>query len=64
MITLAFAQMFFFLFVSLKTYGGEDGIMVRRSNESVWAEHAGQVPRLYWVVLTLPPAILCFCGGW
>ncbi len=32
MITLAFAQMFFFLFVSLKTYGGEDGIMVRRTN--------------------------------
>jgi len=33
MITLAFAQMIFFLFVSLKTYGGEDGIIVRRTNE-------------------------------
>jgi branched-chain amino acid transport system permease protein len=30
MITLAFAQMVFFLFVSLKTYGGDDGLMMRR----------------------------------
>lgn len=30
MITLAFAQMLFFLFVSLKTYGGDDGLMMRR----------------------------------
>jgi branched-chain amino acid transport system permease protein len=29
MITLAFAQMLFFLFVSLKTYGGDDGLMMR-----------------------------------
>jgi len=33
MITLAFAQMLFFLFVSLKTYGGDDGLIIRRSNE-------------------------------
>lgn len=32
MITLAFAQMLFFLFVSLKTYGGEDGIIIRKAN--------------------------------
>ena len=30
MITLAFAQMFFFLFVALKTYGGDDGLTLRR----------------------------------
>ena len=30
MITLAFAQMLFYLFVSLKTYGGDDGLMMRR----------------------------------
>jgi branched-chain amino acid transport system permease protein len=29
MITLAFAQMVFFLFVSLKYYGGDDGLIVR-----------------------------------
>jgi len=32
MITLAFAQMVFFLFVSLKVYGGDDGLMIRRTN--------------------------------
>ena len=32
MITLAFAQMLFFLFVSLKYYGGDDGLIVRRRN--------------------------------
>ena len=32
MITLAFAQMLFFLFVSLKFYGGDDGLIVRRRN--------------------------------
>ena len=32
MITLAFAQMLFFLFVALKAYGGDDGVIVRRRN--------------------------------
>ena len=32
MITLAFAQMLYFLFVSLKAYGGDDGLIVRRRN--------------------------------
>jgi branched-chain amino acid transport system permease protein len=32
MITLAFAQMLFFLFVSLKAYGGDDGLIMRRRN--------------------------------
>jgi branched-chain amino acid transport system permease protein len=32
MITLAFAQMVFFLFVSLAVYGGDDGLSVRRPN--------------------------------
>lgn len=33
MITLAFAQMIFFFFISLQAYGGEDGIIIRRPNE-------------------------------
>lgn len=33
MITLAFAQMLYFLFVSLTTYGGEDGLIIRRPND-------------------------------
>jgi branched-chain amino acid transport system permease protein len=32
MITLAFAQMLYFLFVSLKTYGGDDGLVIRQAN--------------------------------
>jgi branched-chain amino acid transport system permease protein len=32
MITLAFAQMMFFFFVSLKVYGGDDGLSMRRRN--------------------------------
>jgi branched-chain amino acid transport system permease protein len=32
MITLAFAQMLYFLFVSLKAYGGDDGLLMRRAN--------------------------------
>ncbi|MCX7325170.1 MAG: branched-chain amino acid ABC transporter permease [Hyphomicrobiales bacterium] len=32
MITLAFAQMLFFLFVALKRYGGDDGLIIRRRN--------------------------------
>ncbi len=32
MITLAFAQMLFFLFVSVKFYGGDDGLAMRRRN--------------------------------
>jgi branched-chain amino acid transport system permease protein len=32
MITLAFAQMLFFLFVSLKMYGGDDGLMIRHGD--------------------------------
>lgn len=33
MITLAFAQMIFYLFASLTAYGAEDGLIVRRRNE-------------------------------
>lgn len=32
MITLSFAQMFFFLFIALKAYGGDDGLAMRRRN--------------------------------
>ena len=32
MITLAFAQMLFFLFVSLETYGGDDGMSIDRAD--------------------------------
>ncbi len=57
MITLAFAQMLFFFFVSLETYGGDDGL-------SLWdrAEIAGQPAggdlTFYYIVLALLVAVL------
>lgn len=33
MITLAFAQMIFFLFVSMETYGGDDGLLIYNRSE-------------------------------
>ncbi|MDT8857939.1 branched-chain amino acid ABC transporter permease [Paracoccaceae bacterium Fryx2] len=52
MITLAFAQMLFFLFVSLKTYGGEDGIIIRRTNELPFLNMRDKAT-FYWVVLAI-----------
>ncbi|HEX9857312.1 MAG TPA: branched-chain amino acid ABC transporter permease [Paracoccaceae bacterium] len=59
MITLAFAQMLFFLFVSLKTYGGEDGIIVRRTNELPFLNMRDKAT-VYWVVLAI--TLLFFAG--
>jgi len=61
MITLAFAQMLFFLFVSLKAYGGEDGIIIRRTNELAGLNMRDRVT-LYYVILGF--AALFFAGLW
>ncbi|WP_323038698.1 branched-chain amino acid ABC transporter permease [Gemmobacter sp.] len=50
MITLAFAQMIFFFFVSLKAYGGEDGIIIRRTNEFLGLNMRDRLT-LYYVIL-------------
>lgn len=50
MITLAFAQMLFFLFVSLKAYGGDDGLIVRRRNVLFDLDMRDDAT-VYWVVL-------------
>jgi branched-chain amino acid transport system permease protein len=39
MITLAFAQMLFFLFVSLKAYGGDDGMIDPAPQRALRAQH-------------------------
>jgi branched-chain amino acid transport system permease protein len=58
MITLAFAQMIYYLFVSLKTYGGEDGLPVRgRSDPGFGLSLAGDVA-WYYVVLALFAVLL------
>jgi branched-chain amino acid transport system permease protein len=53
MITLAFAQMFYFLAVSLKAYGGDDGLpLPQRSVIGLGAELKDDAT-FYWVALAL-----------
>jgi len=52
MITLAFAQMLFFLFVSLKAYGGDDGLAIRRV-APVFGMNLRDPATLYWICLGL-----------
>ncbi|PSJ58577.1 branched-chain amino acid ABC transporter permease [Pseudaminobacter soli (ex Li et al. 2025)] len=61
MITLAFAQMLFFLFVSLKTYGGDDGLIIRRANELPWLNMRDK-HTVYYVCLAI--AVLFFAVLW
>jgi branched-chain amino acid transport system permease protein len=59
MITLAFAQMFFFLGISLKNYGGDDGI--RLDGRSVLAPlDLSNNSTLYYLCLALLVAVLFF----
>lgn len=52
MITLAFAQMFYFLFVSLSQYGGDDGM--RLASGSMFSGiDLSQANTLYWTALAL-----------
>ncbi|MFC4930934.1 branched-chain amino acid ABC transporter permease [Massilia sp. GCM10023247] len=59
MITLAFAQMGYFVFVSLKQYGGDDGTPITYTSE-FFGVNLGQAQPLYWVAL----AILCLLIWW
>ncbi|HEY8611095.1 MAG TPA: branched-chain amino acid ABC transporter permease, partial [Roseomonas sp.] len=52
MITLAFAQMLFFLFVSLKAYGGDDGLAIRRV-APVLGMNLRDPATLFWICLGL-----------
>ncbi|HMO07829.1 MAG TPA: branched-chain amino acid ABC transporter permease [Paracoccaceae bacterium] len=61
MITLAFAQMLFFLFVSLRGYGGEDGVIIRRPNE-LFGLNLRDRMTVYYVVLVI--AVLFFAVLW
>lgn len=59
MITLAFAQMLFFLFVSLSEYGADDGLIVRRRNILFDLDMADDAV-FYYVTIVI--AIACFLG--
>lgn len=57
MITLAFAQMFFYLGVSLKQYGGDDGIRLEARSRLVPFDLSSGTT-LYWVILAVLLAAL------
>jgi len=58
MITLAFAQMFYYIFVSLKTYGGDDGMsMAQRSWLGFGLDLSDDIT-WYYVVLVFLVAVL------
>ena len=61
MITLAFAQMFFFLGISLKQYGGDDGIRLART-VALPPFDLDQPVQRYYLVLTVLLAVLY--GSW
>ena len=58
MITLAFAQMFYFLAVSLKQYGGDDGLGIAARSDFGPLFDLEPTPRLYYVALGLLSAFL------
>ncbi|MGE0799852.1 MAG: branched-chain amino acid ABC transporter permease [Lautropia sp.] len=60
MITLAFAQMFFYLGVSLKQYGGDDGIPLAARSTLAPIDLASGT-QLYYTVLALLLATLYLC---
>jgi branched-chain amino acid transport system permease protein len=61
MITLAFAQMLFFLFVSLKAYGGDDGMTIRRRN-ALFDLNTRDDVTFYFICLAI--AALIFLALW
>jgi branched-chain amino acid transport system permease protein len=58
MITLAFAQMLYYLAVGLKQYGGEDGLNLPARSQIGLGLDLGHEPTLYWVVLALLAAVM------
>ncbi|GKT24829.1 branched-chain amino acid ABC transporter permease [Acidovorax sp. SUPP3334] len=58
MITLAFAQMLYFVFVSLRSYGGDDGYGLPMRPVLGLGLDTMHEPTLYWVVLALVALVL------
>lgn len=57
MITLAFAQMLYYLMVSLKTYGGDDGLSLDGRFELGFGLDLSQDATFYYLVLALAVAV-------
>jgi branched-chain amino acid transport system permease protein len=60
MITLAFAQMLYYLMVSVKTYGGDDGLPLPGRSVVGWGLDLGQDMAFYYAVLLV--GVLVFLG--
>ena len=58
MITLAFAQMFYFLAVSLKAYGGDDGLPLAQRSVVGFGLDLKDDATFYWLVLALFAAVM------
>ncbi|MDM0012964.1 branched-chain amino acid ABC transporter permease [Variovorax sp. J22P168] len=58
MITLAFAQMLYFIAVSLRIYGGDDGYNLPQRPTLDMGLDLAHEPTLYWVVLLLLAAVM------
>ena len=61
MITLAFAQMFYFLFVSIRRYGGDDGIALWTRSEFGGLIDIENNTSFYYLVLAILLAFLALC---
>jgi hypothetical protein len=61
MITLAFAQMLYYVFVSLKAFGGDDGMSLAKRSRFAGLDLGSDVT-FYYVVLALFAAALLFLG--
>ena len=60
MITLAFAQMVFFLFVSLRSYGGDDGLTIRQRSQFGGLLDLNNKTLFYYLCLSLLLASVFF----
>jgi len=63
MITLAFAQMLFFFFVSLETYGGDDGLSLL-ARSTAGPLDLQDPPQFYYLVLALVLLALLVTARW
>lgn len=59
MITLAFAQMTYYIFVSLRSYGGDDGLAIMQRSTLMGIDLASDTA-FYYVCLALSVAVLFF----
>ena len=50
MISLAFAQMFYYVFVGLKNFGGDDGLSIAKASQ-FWSVNLAQSTHLYYTAL-------------